>query len=192
MKIFVISDTHDKIITPPVEYDASIHLGDCCNYFSKQYNTLKAALDAFRSYTYAVIGNHEHMLLQALTGVFENERILTALDYNVEFDYSCCLRQLRRQPVKKINIDGVKMRLSHYIIADPVDVATEPSNEPFAVLNIAKAAEFNIVAYGHTHFQFEQKIGGVWFLNPGNGERGEYAIINIENSKIISIELKTL
>jgi len=185
MKIFVISDTHDKIITPPVDFDASIHLGDAIEYFANK-KSIQACVDAFRQYTYTCIGNHEEMLLKALLIPFPDEKIILHDDSRI------WLRQLRRQPVRKITIDSVKIRISHYIVADPVTIAAEPSNEPFAVLNLAKSAEFNIVMYGHTHFQYEQKISNVWFVNPGNGERGEYAEINIENSKIISIELKTI
>jgi len=184
MKIFVISDTHDRIITPPSDCEVSIHLGDAVNYFNKDKSTAQAHISVFRAYNYSCVGNHENMLLS-----FQNDPLLRKILDDESWTW---LRQLRHQPTRKINIEGIKIRLSHYIIADPVDIAGEAANEPFAVLNIAKAAEFDVVAYGHTHEQFEQRIGGVWFLNPGDGEQGEYAVITTENSKIISIELKTL
>ncbi len=185
MKIFVISDTHDKIITPPSDcYDASIHLGDAVNYFNKDKNTAQAHMSVFRTYTYAVVGNHEHMFLS-----FQNDPLLKKILDDESWTW---LRQLRHQPTKKINIAGIKIRLSHYIMPDPVSIAEAPVSEPFAVLNLVKAKEHDIVMYGHTHFQFEQKISGVWFVNPGSGEKGEYAVITIENNKVISIELKTL
>jgi len=184
MKIFVISDTHNKIVTPPADYGVSVHLGDCIDYFNKDKTSAQAHVNVFRTYTYSVAGNHENMLLS-----YNNDPLLKKI---IDEESWTWLRNLRHQPTKKITIESVKIRLSHYITPDPVTIAGMPTNEPFAVLNLAKAKEFDIIAYGHTHEQFEQKINGVWFLNSGNGEAGEYAEIIIDNDKIINIELKTL
>jgi len=50
--------------------------------------------------------------------------------------------------------------------------------------------EANIVLFGHTHVPYLEKVGGVWFMNPGSptyprgGSRPGYGLIEINGAQI--------
>lgn len=49
-------------------------------------------------------------------------------------------------------IEGLKIYMNHY-----------PRNAQLA----AKSGEFDLCVFGHTHEYFEEKVGDVWLINPG-------------------------
>ena len=55
----------------------------------------------------------------------------------------------------------------------------------------AKASKCDCVCFGHTHTPLNITEDGVTLINPGSIANGDYAIININNGKIV-VENKTL
>lgn len=54
----------------------------------------------------------------------------------------------------------------------------------------ARTMEANIVIFGHTHVPYLEKVGGVWFMNPGSptyprgGSHPGYGLIEINGAQI--------
>ncbi len=182
-KIFVISDTHSRIIQKSAKYDACIHLGDCIDAIYKGAQKYERNFSAFRAFDYQVIGNHENM--------FINELIQKCFGIDIpdddESDFKVWLKNQKKQIVKHEKIAEKIFRLSHYLQSDYRLVAGNillPDEELELMDNIAEKKESDIVLWGHTHKQFYKIINNVHFINPGFGEIGECAEIIIENEKI--------
>jgi len=185
-KIFIISDTHNKIVEPPVNYDVTVHAGDCINAMMHTKHEYQDHVNAFRKYDFQVIGNHEDMSFYAQSTMVRNK--ITELDESSQ----TWLRQLRGEPVREFVIGSCRIRLSHYIHTDPIMIAGSPLSqymEDAVVMSIAKSGKHDVVVYGHTHEQFAKKIYDTWIINPGHGEYNEYAVITIADDNEISIEL---
>lgn len=182
MRIFVISDTHNRIIKPMHIADKSIHLGDCVDSIGRYEKSYDQHLLAFRAYDYQVIGNHEDMTFAC--------GFMRTLTYNtgmLEEADRIWLRRLRMMPLKSIVIQNVRIRMSHYLFADPVTIAGSPLSESIEneyMSRLAKTKEHDIILWGHTHEQFYKEINGVHFVNPGYGAKGACAIIDIDNDSV--------
>ena len=188
-KIFVIADTHNRIVEPPRNYDVTIHAGDCINAMMHTRYEYQDHVNAFRKYDYQVIGNHEDMSFYSQSSMVRNK--ITELNA----DSQTWLRQLRSEPVWEFSVSGIRFRLSHYIDADPVTIAGQPltpAAEMEIITAIANTKKYDVIIYGHTHEPFIKKINGVWIINSGHGEYNEYAEIIIDDDCEIKIELKIL
>jgi len=186
-KIFIIGDTHNRIVEPPAGYDVTVHSGDCINAMVPTKFEYQDHINAFRKYDYQVIGNHEDMSFYSQSTMVRNK--VTELDDRLQ----AWLKQLRSEPVREFSVGACRIRLSHYIHTDPVMIAGPPltqSMENAVVISIAKRGKHDIIIFGHTHDQFARKLYDTWILNPGDGEGGEYAEIIIEDNNDIRIELQ--
>ena len=185
-KIFIISDTHNRIVEPPARYDISIHAGDCINAMVHTKHEYQDHVNAFKKYDFQVIGNHEDMSFYSQSTMVRNK--ITELNESSQ----AWLKQLRGEPVREFTVSGVRFHLSHYVVADPIAIAgspLSPAAEQEIVTAIAETGKFDVIIYGHTHEPSVKKINGVWIINSGHGEYNEYAVITIADDNEISIEL---
>ena len=60
------------------------------------------------------------------------------------------------------------------------------------MLEKAKQNFCDVVCFGHTHLQSNQKLDGILFVNPGAFKNGDYAILEIDQNGTISVFLKNL
>lgn len=60
------------------------------------------------------------------------------------------------------------------------------------MINEAVKIGLNIICFGHTHSKCYETIDGITLLNPGALANGDYAILWLENGKIINYIAKNL
>ncbi|WFP50632.1 metallophosphoesterase family protein [Methylomonas sp. EFPC3] len=121
--------------------------------------------------TFAVAGNHEHMLFESLESAERRDEYLSK--YGSGLISAACrlspsqLEWLRKLPAKlELDISGQRILLAHGAPWDTDCYLYPDAPEP----HWTRAAEgnFDLVVLGHTHYRFQRKIGRSLIVNPGS------------------------
>lgn len=191
-RLFVISDTHRRLIEPPPGFDLAIHLGDWVDYFDALGdNGTRASVYQYRFfemsklYDYVLWGNHERM-------------------YANQFHIGLGQDELRRRyPAEKIlDVEGVRIWLGHSIAQRLPDVDPDspiPDDRRPELHHSLQSLGCGLVLAGHTHQPRDESFpsspspstgegrggGGVMrIVDPGYGQEGRHAIVTIDGEAI--------
>lgn len=85
-------------------------------------------------------------------------------------------------------IDGVRIFLTH---GHEYYVKQEVHSGYRTLFNKAKAKGADLCVFGHTHVPATELFGGLTLLNPGSIRfNGEYAVVEIENGRVKTAQMK--
>lgn len=187
-KIAVLSDIHgNSIALQAVLEDAARQeiavcfiLGDFIGYYHRPREVLRL-LEQLPYKIFAIRGNHERMLEQALQGKLSWEDISMKYGHGLEM----AARQLRKERLDKlmrlpeqrlVECDGKRFLLCHGTPMEP-DRYVYPDANPAAFDFPGIKAEY--VLLGHTHYPLFRTGGGFTVVNPGSvgqaRDRGGFA-----------------
>lgn len=191
MRILVLADIHANwaaLSAIRESYDACFVLGDIVEYGAQPVE----CIDWVRKHATVVIrGNHDHSVsqrvpppsgsgLRGLAGATRQQHWTLLSASHLKF--------LSRLPVSQtLEADGKRFHLVHATPRDPMDEYL--AMDPVAWQNRLAGIDADFVCVGHTHLQFQLKLGEIQLLNPGSvgqprdgDPRAAYAII--ENGAI--------
>ncbi len=187
MRILVVSDIHANwpalaAINEP--HDLCLCLGDLVDYGPDPGECVRWAMEHAH---HAIRGNHDHGVAQSVPVSGENGyRYLTRASRSFQWRSLGPeeRRYLLQLPLtKRLTLDGKRFLLVHGTPRDPLDeyLMRDPDTWARRVEN----ARADIVCVGHSHLQFNLRVGNVVVLNPGSvgqprdgDPRAAYAVID--------------
>ncbi len=180
-KLFLTSDTHGIAVLPSAGYDLSIHVGDFLDAFVQSRELYAQSIAAARQFDVVVPGNHEWIVLQ------QARRHHRKMGPNIVSEENMgWLARLCAQPEQIITIEQVQFRISHYLMVDKRYIAAAPLSKPLEsdAIRLLAARGIRAVLFGHNHRLEHLVIDGCHSINPGWGERGQYASVTIDGDQI--------
>ncbi len=171
MRILIISDIHgnkEAIEAINEDVDYVFFLGDVVNYGPDPH----FAIDFIKTHgNYVVKGNHDQAVAynanckcsQSFRKIAEATKEFTIKTLpNEKMEY------LRFLPVsEKIDLPGTDFFLVHALPSNPLYKYINPDDKE-ALREEAEYIRTGIIFLGHTHFQWQRKIGSTTFVSPGS------------------------
>jgi putative phosphoesterase len=186
MRILIVSDIHANwpalaAINEP--HDVCICLGDLVDYGPAPAHCVRWAM---KHVTYGIRGNHDHGVAQGVPVVGEHGyKYLTRVTRPLMWETLGPeeRRYLLRLPLTaRATIDGKRYLMVHGSPRDPLDEYV--LKDPEAWAKRLKDVDADIVCVGHTHMQFNLRVGKTVVINPGSvgqprdgDPRAAYAIV---------------
>jgi putative phosphoesterase len=191
MRILVVSDIHANwpaLAAIDEPHDVCLMLGDLVDYGPDPGACVRWAMEHAH---HSVRGNHDHGVAQGVPVTGESGyRYLTKASRPLQWALLGPeeRRYLLRLPLtKRVTLGGKRFLLVHGTPRDPLDEYL--MKDPATWAKRLQSAEADIVCVGHSHMQFNLKVGEAIVLNPGSvgqprdgDPRAAYAVI--ENGRI--------
>lgn len=186
MRILVVSDIHanwSALSAIDEPHDACLCVGDLVDYGPDPLPCVRWAMEHA---LHAVRGNHDHGVAQGIDVVGDHGyRYLTSVTRQPHWHALGPVerRYLLQLPLtQRLTLGGKRFLLVHGTPRDPLDEYL--MNDPATWARRLSGIEADIVCVGHTHMQFNLKVGETIVLNPGSvgqprdgDPRAAYAII---------------
>ena len=186
MRILVVSDIHANwpaLAAIDEPHDVCLCLGDLVDYGPDPALCVRWAM---KHVTHGIRGNHDHGVAQGIPVVGgSGYRYLTSVTRPLMWEALGPdeRRYLLRLPLTcRTTIEGKSFLLVHGTPRDPLDEYVMKDPEVWA--KRLENVEADIVCVGHTHMQFNLRIGDTVVVNPGSvgqprdgDPRAAYAII---------------
>jgi len=196
MRILIVSDIHANwpaLAAIDEPHDLCLCLGDLVDYGPDPAPCVRWAMAHVQ---HAIRGNHDHGVAQGVPVVGETGyRYLTRVTRPLMWESLGPeeRRYLLRLPLtRRFTIEGRRFLLVHGTPRDPLDEYLMKDPETWA--KRLQNVEADIVCVGHSHMQFNLRVGEAVVVNPGSvgqprdgDPRAAYAII--EDNKV---ELKRI
>lgn len=170
MRILIVSDIHANwtaLRAIPLDFDVCLCLGDLVDYGPEPVPCVRWAM---KYATHAIRGNHDHGVSQGIPVHGESGfRYLTKISRPSMWQALGPeeRRYLLRLPVTtRVTLEGKRYLLVHATPRDPLDEYLLKDPETWA--KRVERAEADVVCVGHTHMQFNIRVGDVVVLNPGS------------------------
>ena len=61
--------------------------------------------------------------------------------------------------------------------------------DKYTLMYRAEELQVHCACFGHTHQVYQERVGGIWYLNPGALYKGSYMLITIENGIITPVTM---
>ncbi|HNW92070.1 MAG TPA: metallophosphoesterase family protein [bacterium] len=174
-KVFIVGDTHGRLVVPPDDCDIAVHTGDWISEREalRGYGSRTGAPPLARKmdelYDYCLWGNHEWDLSSLLAPGGSRRRLheLHPAEYIVM-------------------IEGVTMRFSHYLVARDSARPIPPYPEELLpqVYEEYLGRGWQVVAYGHSHRARNDVVKKVHFVDVGFGHDGDYCVLIVDNGEV--------
>ena len=191
MRILVVSDIHANwpaLAAIDEPHDVCLMLGDLVDYGPDPGLCVRWSM---QHADYAIRGNHDHGVAQGVPVVGEQGyRYLTRVSRPMQWRSLGPeeRRYLLQLPLtRRFTLEGKRFLLVHGTPRDPLDEYLMKDPDTWA--KRLQGIRADVVCVGHTHMQFNLKIGDTVVLNPGSvgqprdgDPRAAYAII--EDGKI--------
>lgn len=184
MRLGIVSDIHaniealDQAIEEMGAIDELLCAGDACYQF-RFSNEVAARLKEIGARY--VLGNHEDILLSP-AGIRAQESAQVDRDL---------LEWTRAQPHEyRVEVSGKKLLMFHSTPWEPYRDYLYPNSPELAQLAREDA---DIIIYGHTHYQLNQRVGRALVINPGstgeprdpnNDFQVSYAVLDTETDEV--------
>ncbi len=170
MRILIVSDIHANwaaLRAIPLDFDVCLCLGDLVDYGPDPVPCVRWAMTHA---THAIRGNHDHGVSQGIpvagnTGFRYLTRITRPSMWQALGPEE--RKYLLRLPVTtRVTLGSKRYLLVHATPRDPLDEYLLKDPETWA--KRVERAEADVVCVGHSHMQFNMKVGEVVVLNPGS------------------------
>lgn len=170
MRILVVSDIHGNpaalsAIDEP--FDACFCLGDLVDYGPDPSSCVRWAMNHAQ---YAVRGNHDHGVAQRIEAMGDSGyRYLTRATRPSMWEALAPDERtwLERLPVTlRVTLGGVRFLLLHATPRDPLDEYLLRDEAAWA--RRLERVDADILCVGHSHMQFQLRIGEKMVINPGS------------------------
>lgn len=186
MRILVVSDIHANwpaLAAIDEPHDVCLMLGDLVDYGPDPAECVRWAMENVH---HAIRGNHDHGVAQnvSVTGD-QGYRYLTRVSRPLQWAAlgpEERLYLLRLPLTRRVLLDGKRFLLVHGTPRDPLDEYL--MRNPEAWERRVQSVEADIICVGHSHQQFNLRVGSKVVLNPGSvgqprdgDPRAAYAII---------------
>jgi putative phosphoesterase len=197
MRILIVSDIHANwaaLAAIDEPYDICLCLGDLVDYGPDPGPCVRWAMKHVK---YAIRGNHDHGVAQGVPVVGEHGyRYLTRVTRPLMWESLGPeeRRYLLRLPLTcRFDVDGKRFLLVHGTPRDPLDEYV--MRDPDVWAKRLKDVDADIVCVGHSHMQFNLRIGNTVVVNPGSvgqprdgDPRAAYAVIDDNRVELKRIE----
>jgi putative phosphoesterase len=197
MRILIVSDIHANwpaLAAIDEPYDLCLCLGDLVDYGPDPALCVRWAMKHVK---YAIRGNHDHGVAQGVPVLGESGyRYLTRVTRPLMWESLGPeeRRYLLRLPLTfRFTLEGKKYLLVHATPRDPLDEYVMKDPETWA--KRLKNVDADIVCVGHSHMQFNLRVGNTVVVNPGSvgqardgDPRAAYAVIEDNRVELKRIE----
>jgi putative phosphoesterase len=196
VRILVVSDIHANwpaLAAIEEPHDLCLCLGDLVDYGPEPAACVEWAM---AHADHAIRGNHDHGVAHGVPVVGDHGfRYLTRVSRPLQWAALSPEQRLylvRLPLTKRLVVDGMRLYLVHGTPRDPLDEYLMPDPEAWA--RRLQGIEADVVCVGHTHQQYQLRVGETLVVNPGSvglprdgDPRAGYAVI--ENGQV---ELKRI
>jgi len=131
-----------------------------------------------------------HSLIDGVWHLGDHDRDLEKLADRYQYDYGLAFQGVpgncdpysRRPRILVFNVEGRRVMMIH---GDGLTSGYGPGY----LSSEAARQQADVVLFGHTHYPYNEEIGGRLYLNPGSlsrprgGSKRSYAILEIENGR---------
>ncbi len=197
MRILVVSDIHSNyaaLAAIDEPHDLCLCIGDLVDYGPDPGPCVQWSMDHVQ---HAIRGNHDHGVAQSVPVTGDNGfRYLTRVSR--PYQWPALNAEQRRYLVqlpltRRLVVDDRRLYLVHGTPRDPLDEYLLPDPEAWA--RRLEGIEADIVCVGHTHQQYQLRVGSTLVLNPGSvglprdgDPRAAYAVIDNGEVELKRIE----
>ena len=165
--------------------DYVVFLGDLVGYYPWPNEVCDIGSSLF---DYAVMGNHDYSIINNDFTDY-NDLAIIADSMNAKSMSSGCLSYLKSlKPKIDLRMDSINVLMIHGSPSDPLFEYVYPEDA------YKLDSNYDVIALGHTHVQYEKKLTKTTVINPGSvgqprdgDPRAAYCVVKIDDT--ISVEM---
>lgn len=174
-RVFIVGDTHGRLVIPPPNCDLAVHVGDWINEsealrgYPGRTGPPPIATKMGELFDVVIWGNHEWNLAPLIVPGVSRRRL-----------------HMLHPAEHVVTIEGVTIRFSHYIhaIASARPVPPIPDELLPRVYEAYCNKGWQVIVHGHTHRARHDVVRGVHFIDVGDGASGDYCILTLADGEV--------